>query len=816
MRKLTLVVSLLLAGSVLADVVNETDPRLRREFERSRHMILSPTHPLDAADRAALLEKGVDVQRPLTRGRYIARVIDAALVKDDARVASVEPMTAEQKILRRAIEPGAHGRAWADVTVLFHEDVTLEAARQSILAAGGALQEIFATKFGAAHRVDARIAPASLNALAADDNVLAIGAPLKSKMIEDNAVAAQLSHVTELYSAPYNLSGTGQLVMVSELSDAQATHPEFGGRLVAAGPDNNGQHSTHVSGTIGASGLVASAKGMAPNVQIREFNVGGSISSHLKVLNAQLPTLKPVSNNTSLGFPLGWCDQCDTDQPLWLDDDEYYGAYDAVGTVVYDDLTAQYGTLLVFSAGNDGTFPNFTDIWKGHYHVDDEGEPILGKNFCVTQNGSGTDCPATCTGGCETTMHHSQTPWDTMTITGAGKNVLAVGAVQTTTNPPTIASFSSRGPAKDGRVKPDIVARGRQLNSTLPPSTYGQSSGTSMSAPVVSGIAALLGEQWQKTFGARPTVAELRAVMLAGTTDLGNPGPDYTFGYGLIDAKASADLIIGDGGARTQIANVSLTQGGRVQRDVTVTATQNLRVLVSWPDPSIVLLGDDAFEAKALVNDLDVQVVGPTGTISLPYVLDKVNYQNPATHGVNRVDNTEVVEIANAAPGVYRIIINGTTVSQGPQTAVVVTNAKAVNAPVFICSDVQEPNDSAGAAWGNVPPGTLTGGICASGDVDFFKFQVTKFGPVTATVKAGDTPLRATLSLANGQSASVDIAANATQSVSLQYGSGTAQAPAMNGTLKLEATAALGNQPTYALTLSYGQFAGTRHRSTRH
>jgi hypothetical protein len=816
MRKLILVVSLLLlANTVLAvGPSNELQPGPRHELDRALHMILSPAHPLTEEERAQLLAAGVELQRPLTGGRYIARVVDATRLAGDTLVANVEPMTPAHKVLRSAMQAGAHGRAWADVTVLFHKDVSFDDARKAILAAGGALDEVFGTDFGAARRIDVRIAPASLNALASDDHVLAIGGQLPTRAIEDNATAALASHVPDVYAPPYNLSGAGQLVMVSELSDAQASHPEFGGRLIAAGNKEDGSHSTHVSGTIGAAGIRPDAKGMAPQVQIREFNVGSSITSHLKVLDAQLPLLHPVANNTSLGFPLGWCDQCDTSKPWWIDEDESYGAYDAVGTVVYDDITAKYGTLLVFSAGNDGAFPIFSDQYNAHIHSNSEGDPDETKTYCVSVTGSGTDCPAACNGGCEIGMHHPNTPWDTMTVTGSAKNVLAVGAVTTSTVPPSLASFSSRGPAKDGRVKPDVVARGRSLLSTLPGSTYGVSSGTSMSSPVVTGISALLGEEWQKTFGARPTVAELRGVILAGADDLGNAGPDYAYGFGLINAKASADLIVGDGGTRSQIANITVSQGTQVQRNVTVNATQKLRVLVTWPDPSVILLGNDSFESKALVNDLDLQVIGPDGTTYLPYVLDKVHYENPATRGVNSVDNTELVEIANAAPGTYRVIVRGTSVAEGPQTAVVVTNAKGVT--LVPCTDIQEPNDSADTAWGNIPPSTLSGGICTAGDVDFFKFQATAFGPISATITSGDTPLRATLSLGNGQSASVDIPASSTRTVTLQYGTGSAQAPALNGTLKIEATGTLGVNPRYTATVSFGQFAGVRHRSTRH
>jgi hypothetical protein len=82
-----------------------------------------------------------------------------------------------------------------------------------------------------------------------------------------------------------------------------------------------------------------------------------------------------------------------------------------------------------------------------------------------------------------------------------------------------------------------------------------------MSAPVVTGIAALLAEQWRKTFGGDPGAGALRALLIHGATDLGPPGPDYAFGWGLADAKSAVDTIIADGGRGERIVRGSVYPG---------------------------------------------------------------------------------------------------------------------------------------------------------------------------------------------------------------------------------------------------------------
>lgn len=242
-----------------------------------------------------------------------------------------------------------------------------------------------------------------------------------------------------------------------------------------------------------------------------------------------------------------------------------------------------------------------------------------------------------------------------------------------------------------------------------------------------------------------------------------------------------------------------------------VTEAQNLRVVLNWPDPYIVYIPDEHpndIAEKALVNDLDLKVIDPAGATIFPWVLNKDDVQANATKGVNGVDNIEMVEIANAAPGVYRVIATGTSVVDGPQSAVLVANARAA----LPCRDIQEVggNNSADRAYGNIPPGHLVAaGLCSQGDVDFYKFNVTRTGPFSVSITTGDTALRATLT-GTGVSRTQDIAANTTAVLTVDVSS--VPNPI---TLKIEAAGVLGAEPQYNFTASFEENRQPKRRTVR-
>ena len=808
----------ILSLALFANVALAAAPDVVRDFDRGRHVILQPAAPLTQEDREELAAKGVVIQRVTAGGKYIARVADDTVA--DARIVALESFDVNAKIHSSAFREAARGRVWANVNIYFHDDVTFESARTAILASGGALDDVLATAFAPMRYVSAKIPAHSLTSLAADDRVLMISGPRRMRIQPHNATSAAISHVSELFTQPFGLTGAGVAVSLFELAEGQASHVEFGGRVTqfaTGGSSGDKQHATHVMGTIGAAGLRADAKGMAPAVSISQYKVTLGANGQPLYHNQKDQDLAPrgiVADNNSWGYVVGW--STSGGSWVWEDTAEFYGAYDYEYTAPIDQISRDRNILFVHSAGNEGD-DGPAGTWGEHRHNDEEGNPDLTKMYCYSKDATGNDCPApTCAAGptCETTKHHPATPFDTFSLTGAAKNVLAVGAVDTEGN---LLALSSRGPAKDGRVKPDVVARGAFVVSTVPTNSYATASGTSMASPVVTGIAALLAQQWRRTFVTSPTPAELKALIIAGASDYGNVGPDYSYGFGLVNARESIDYIVDDGGKKDHVRSVPIAQGQTYEMPIIVSAGEIVRVVLHWSDPAIFLPPDQVHTAKALVNDLDLRVSGPTGQLVLPavfspWVLDKANVTAPATRGVNTVDNTEVVDFSNAAPGAYRIFVTGTSVAQGPQMATIVTSARGARP----CRDIQEPNNSASEAFGNLSPNSsVHGGLCAAGDVDYFKFRITEAAPTILELTAGDTPLRVSInsSLFN---ASADVPAYTTGTLAISTPIPIPANLLVDATLKIEALSELGVEPDYDFTLKFGQESGKKRRATRH
>lgn len=122
-------------------------------------------------------------------------------------------------------------------------------------------------------------------------------------------------------------------------------------------------------------------------------------------------------------------------------------------------------------------------------------------------------------------------------------NAFTVGALDGNNQSYPIANFSSRGPSVCGGqgsllIKPEVSAPGVNVRSAVLSNQYGTLSGTSMAAPHVSGVVALL-----KSFAPNLTSRQILEGIYFSCIDLGTPGEDNTYGMGLIDAVAAMSKL---------------------------------------------------------------------------------------------------------------------------------------------------------------------------------------------------------------------------------------------------------------------------------
>ncbi|WP_046245515.1 S8 family peptidase [Hymenobacter terrenus] len=227
------------------------------------------------------------------------------------------------------------------------------------------------------------------------------------------------------------------------------------------------------------------------------------------------------------------------------------------------------------------------------------------------------------------------------------KNTLAVGA----TGPSgQVAALSSRGPAYDGRVKPELVA-------------YGEG-GSSESAALVSGISVLLQQTYRDQHsGTMPPAALVKAVLLNSANDLGRPEVDFVSGFGQADALGAINTM-----RSGQFFGGTVAQGAEQVFTITVPAgQQQLKATLAWTDPEA-----PANAARALINDLDLELVSTaTGQRWQPWVLSHYPHLDslalPARRRPDHLNNAEQITLPLPAAGTYELHVRGYAVPQGPQ-----------------------------------------------------------------------------------------------------------------------------------------------------
>lgn len=397
-----------------------------------------------------------------------------------------------------------------------------------------------------------------------------------------------------------NLNGKGVTIGIGDNADI-STHIDFTGRLINRTPNTASYHGTHVAGTAAGGGIInPKHRGMASKATI----VNQSFSDVILYAPSYVADYNMIATNNSYhSAPFG----CPGER-------EYDGlsSYGDAQMMNYDELQH------VFASGNDG----------------------------------GTTCapyPAS--------FGTIKSGWQ------CGKNILTVGALNVASN--SIASYSGRGPTADGRIKPEITADGFAVLSTTPGNGYDLNYGTSMAAPGVTGALALMNERYRQTHaGNNPTSALMKAIACNTAEDLGNAGPDFTFGFGMMNTRRAVEAIDSNRYFTGTIAN-----GANATHNITVPAnTRRLKVMLYWNDPAAATNA-----ATTLVNDIDMVLIEPSLTLHRPLVLNSTpsSVNNIAAEAPDHLNNVEQAVIENPAPGIYSAALNGYTIPSGTQDYVV-------------------------------------------------------------------------------------------------------------------------------------------------
>ncbi|HEX5041331.1 MAG TPA: S8 family serine peptidase [Candidatus Polarisedimenticolaceae bacterium] len=653
----------------------------------NRHVVVQFRAPLSEDDRKELESLGIRLGAYVGADAYFAalpagadtdglRALPSLLAVDAIQPQwKLHPQLLGGNVPEFSIVDASKKERVAAVYVVFHPDVDLKGEGLPLIdAMGGTVRSTMSVINGAVAELPENRIPE----LAADDRVQWVEPPLSLLQGNnfENAVAIEARDTTTPLGTPfgpypYNLNGTGIMVMVYDNGTARGTHNAFAGRLVVGEPGVNpspgAEHPTHVAGTIGSNGGNTRRKqhaGMAPNALMVSYG------------------LQPRGSGISLYTDPG---DIETDYGTAIENYHADIANNSIGMNIESSTASPADCAM---QGDYGVTDGLIDgIVRGG----------LGSPFRVVWANGNERKGSVCN-----IEEHSGDGYYSIAPPAGAKNHITVGAV----NAPLILQFpdslpivfpddsmtyfSSWGPTDDGRMKPDVSAPGCQASLPLPdclafqlddrPNECGVMSvsndsdskhtrvlwGTSMAAPTVTGALALLLQDYRADFPAPhplPRNSTLKVLLAQTAVDRGNVGPDYQFGYGSIRIKQAIDQRRAIGRFRES----EVTQGGLQPYYMTVASgTAELKVTIAWDDyPGTPNTSGDA----ALVNDLDVIVRAPNGVVYYPWTLDPSSPASPAVRTArNTRDNIEQVLVDNPTAGTWSIEVTGYNVPQGPQS----------------------------------------------------------------------------------------------------------------------------------------------------
>jgi serine protease AprX len=529
-----------------------------------------------------------------------------------------------------------------------------------------------------------------------------------------NDLASGLMGVADAWAA--GLDGSGMMITVADTGidsgvDSAAAgdmHPDLDNRLAAIsswpmpsvdpyGPgcinnlgandgavDLSSGHGTHVIGSVAGNGAASSGqiRGVAPQATLTfqaveqwvDFGFGcPSDTDGYYLLGI------PDDLNQLFQEAYNWGSRIHSNSWGASVAGEYTERSQDVDEFVWNhpDMT------VLFSAGNAGIDAN----WDGYVDEDSIGSPGTAKNAITSgasdnERSSGGLNPG---GPCSTWFGC----WGYNFPSEPTKSDLISDSRQ------ELAAFSSRGPTDDGRIKPDLVAPGTNVLSTRSQSASGTlwgtytlnsyyvySGGTSMSNPLIAGAAALVRQYYVETRGhATPSAALIKATLINSAVDIGGYGfsgqeaglpiPNNHEGWGMVNVGAATT------GARAFYDGDTVTTGTNQTYTFDIGSSNvPFKVSLVWSDYPA-----STAAWQALVNDLDLVLVGPGGITYRGNVFG--SGWSVTGGGADTANNVENVYVLRPSPGTWTVRVEGANVPQGPQPFALVATGQFGPAPVY-------------------------------------------------------------------------------------------------------------------------------------
>lgn len=455
-------------------------------------------------------------------------------------------------------------------------------------------------------------------------------------------------------SSNLNLSGSDDLMTnkfgIWDEGVPRLTHKEFSGRITQK--DNATEvinHSTHVAGIAMSKGINPLAKGMAYNIKgILDYDWNNDLSE----MSAAAANGLLISNH-SYGTVAGWDYNSDSSRweynGRWNEKEDFrFGLYDA-DAQIQDSIAYNAPNYLIVGAAGNNRGSTGPQVGQPYWRRDQSGKMYNAGNRpdSISNNDA----------------------YGSISTDKNAKNILTVGAVYgipseySKKEEVVMSNFSAWGPTDDGRIKPDIVAQGISVYSTIATndSSYGYQNGTSMASPGAASSLLLLQELSQRVLQngvpKKLKSATLKALAIHTANEAGsNPGPDYKFGWGLLNISEAANVLNtaltnnNSASSPSLVFENNLANGAVQNFSFVASGTRPVKATLVWTDVKgnvNDLLNDPN---PKLVNDLDLKITQGNKTFN-SWKLNPQSPENAATRGINNVDNVEKVEVDTSLVG---------------------------------------------------------------------------------------------------------------------------------------------------------------------